>query len=103
MGLDTKATVTIRYMGIEHEISADPTVNVKNGQVMFHFGAVGFRRLPFGIRAVNAEGETENHELSFGVGGNVMTGLEIDKWQGISQKYGLTQGEEDLDEGETTR
>jgi hypothetical protein len=99
--LDASAKVTFEYMGISHTLPATPTVNVKTGQIMFHFGAVGANRLPFeGI------GPQACPDLSVGLGGNAMTGLEIEGWQEIRTKYGLgavdTDGEETLSAGEST-
>jgi hypothetical protein len=88
-GYSTQAEVVIRYMGTEYSLPADPTVNVKSGQVILHFGTS--KKLQFGS------------DLFFGVGGNIMTGLEITGWQPIATKYGLTEDDVDLDEGETTR
>lgn len=79
-GLDSSANITIEYMGIRHSLPATTTVNVKTGQIMFHFGAVGANRLLFA---------PEGHEFAFGVGGNIMTGLAIDNWEELRAKYGL--------------
>lgn len=95
--LPSTAKVTIEYNGVSHVLAATPTVNAENGQILFHFGAVGNSRLHFG--------ETEaTGALSFAVGGNVMTGLQIDNFAGYCEKYGLTPAktEEDLDAGEST-
>lgn len=95
---DNQATVTVEYMGHRHTLSAPVTVNVKNGQIIFHFGATGQNRLLFPIHG---------KEYAFGVGGNIMTGEAIDDWQEIRAKYKLEElpsleESADLDAGETT-
>lgn len=96
-GLAQNAIVTVEYMGCTHTLDARPTVNVKNGQILFHFGAVGVNRLPIELEGGNIS------QLSFGVGGNIMTGLQIDEWNVIRSKYGLSATpDSDLEAGETT-
>ena len=100
VGLAPTANITVEYMGIKHSVVATPTVNVDNGQIMFHFGAVGANRLPFG----NAK---DVGTLSFGLGGNLMTGLQIEKHTQYLAQYGLSTQDAETDEslsaGETTR
>jgi len=91
-GLADHAKVTVEYMGIRHTLNATVTVNVKNGQILLHYGAVGANRLPF-----NPTVGDKTHNLSFGAGGNFFTGLEIDGWQEIRAKYNLAAIEADED------
>jgi hypothetical protein len=84
-GLADEAEVTVTYMGITHKIKATPTVNVENGQIMFHFGAVGQKRLFFQVKGKN----DALISLQMGLGGNLMSGQAIDTWKDIRTQYGL--------------
>ena len=100
--LAQEATVTVRYMGIDHVLTALPTVNVKTGQLMFYCGAQGRNRLGFEPSAVRG---TDWEKLSFGVGVNIQTGIVVDGIEAVQAQYGITPGgdaDEDLEAGETT-
>ena len=107
-GLSDRVSVQISYMGVTHVVEGKPTVNVDNGQIMFHFGAVGKNRLLYQVTGKDEKLVTLNMSL----GGNLLTGEAIDTWQAIREQYGLNQAvvtsapteptDEELEAGETT-
>jgi hypothetical protein len=89
-GLPTTAQVIIEYMGERHVLTANPTVKLETGKIMFNFNAFGPRRLQI----------AEN--LTFSVGGNLITNQEIDNHAAILARYGLTVTKGSLDVDEAT-
>jgi hypothetical protein len=92
-GLPTTASVTIEYAGTRHTVTAHPIVSLKDGQIMFNFSATGGNRLSFSLGG---------QEYSFGVLGNILTGLAVEGVDQVKAKYGLTSSEDDLEAGEST-
>lgn len=91
-GLPTTASVTIEYAGTRHTVTAHPIVSLKDGQIMFNFSATGGNRLAFSLGG---------QEYSFGLLGNILTGLAVECVDQVKAKYGLAS-EDDLEAGETT-
>jgi hypothetical protein len=95
VGLPTTASVTVEYAGIRHTVPANVVVSLKDGQVLLNFAATGSNRMQFTIGG---------QEYSFGLIGNVLTGLAVENFNEVRAKYGLPVDENAiLEAGESTK
>jgi hypothetical protein len=92
-GLPTTASITVEYAGIRHTVPANVVVSLKDGQVLLNFAATGSNRMQFNLGG---------QEYSFGLIGNILTGLAVENLQEVKAKYGLVDDNEALEAGETT-